>query len=154
MWDALFEIRSTLQFSYLLLTVAAAYRWGAGPERACATSLLFLAVIDWPYHWLVGRGAILSTIDVGHLIMDLVTWSLLYATAMKANRIYTLWIAAFQLIMVLSHFARGSVAIAPLAYAIMNFAPSYAQIMTLCLGIHSHHKRAKQYGSYRSWRTS
>jgi hypothetical protein len=133
----------------------AAWRWGAGPERAAAAVLVWFRAADWLYHGIFQQALDLADIDLAHALIDIVAGVAAFAIALFANRIYTLWFAAVQLLAVFAHLAREmAVAILPKVYAIMFMAPSYLQIILLALGIWAHHRRVARYGPYRSWRLS
>lgn len=144
-------------FNYLSIALlgVAALRWGAGPERICATALVLMTTADPVYHALLGRGTIYASVDVGHLVIDSLVAVVFVGVALQANRVYPLWLSGFQLLSVVSHFAREmSGTIAKLAYALMNYVPYYLILLILAAGIWRHSKRWKRYGPYRSWRTS
>ncbi|MGN6496625.1 MAG: hypothetical protein ACTHK5_04695 [Tsuneonella sp.] len=133
----------------------AAWRWGGGPERATAAILVWFRLADWSYHGLFQQALDLTNIDLAHALIDFVAGIAAFAIALFANRIYTLWFAAAQLLAVLAHIARMlAVGIHPIAYAVMIMAPSYLQILLLAGGIWAHHRRVKRFGPYRSWRLS
>lgn len=139
----------------LALVLAAALRWGAGPERLCAAIMVGMDAIDLVYHFIVGRGAFYESVDIGHLLIDLAAATAFLAVALKANRIYPLWMAALQLISVLAHFAREvNPRAAGLAYAYLGFGPFYLELVVLFAGIALHANRVRRKGMYRSWRAS
>ena len=141
----------------LLVTLlgAASLRWGAAPERICAAVLIFVTLADPLYHLLVGRSTIYGSVDMGHLLIDLALAATFLAVALWANRIYPLWLAAFQLVSVISHFVREVTEIFPkLAYGIMSYGPYSIILMILAAGIWRHRMRVRRYGRYRSWRAS
>ena len=143
------------QFVAMLLVTAAAFVWGASPERASAGAIAYMFLIDYPYHWIFGAGAHYARIDIGHAFIDLSTAFILVGIALRANRMYPLWLAAFQSIALASHLVRElSTNMLPLAYSAMSMAPSYLQLIVLAAGIASHVRRTRRYGPYRSWRTS
>ena len=134
---------------------AASLRWGAAPERICAAVLAFVTFVDPLYHFLVDRGTIYGSVDVGHLFIDLGLAATFLGVALWANRIYPLWLAALQLVSVISHFAREVTDIFPkLAYGIMSYGPYYIILMILAAGIWRHRNRVRRDGLYRSWRAS
>lgn len=144
-------------FNFLSVAIlcAAALRWGAAPERICAAALLAMNVVDRIYHALVGRGTIYASVDIGHLVIDLLVATVFIGVALGANRLYPLWLAAFQLVSVVSHFAReASGKVAEIAYFLMNYAPYYCILLILAVGIALHAMRTKRHGPYRSWRGS
>lgn len=139
----------------MLLILAAAFRWGTGPERICAAVIAAQNVGDRIYHLVVGRGTIYASVDIGHLISDVLAAGIFIGVALRANRVYPLWISAFQLVCVISHFVRevdGGVGI--MSYAVLTYAPYNFILLILAGGIWTHARRVKRYGPYRSWRTS
>lgn len=139
----------------VLANVLAAWRWGAGPERACALVMLLMALAGQVYHSVVGPTYVLHRIDWVYFTIDAAAVAVLLTIAVLANRIYPLWIGLLQLIAFGAHFARlAEDQITPLAYAIMFFLPSWFQALAVSLGIWLHRRRYRRYGRYRSWRTS
>ena len=150
-------MENTQMINILLVTLlgAASLRWGAAPERICAAVLAFMTLVDPLYHLLVGRSTIYGSVDTGHLLIDLGLAATFLGVALWANRIYPLWLAAFQLVSVISHFAREVTDSFPkLAYGIMSYGPYYIILMILAAGIWRHRTRVRRYGRYRSWRAS
>jgi hypothetical protein len=136
-------------------SIGAAWRWGAGPERLCATAFLFTVAADRLYHLVVGRGTYYEAVDLGHLVIGLVTGAILFAVAYWANRIYPLALTALQLLVLLSHFTReASETVGILAYATITYAPFVLQIAILAFGILLHRRRVRRSGPYPSWRSS
>jgi hypothetical protein len=94
-------------------------------------------------------------VDLGLLLIEVIFTVVVVTVALRANRMYTLWIAGFQIIALMAHFARELAdQISPIAYVMMYVGPSYLQIITLGLGIWLHHQRVLRHGNYRSWRSS
>jgi hypothetical protein len=144
-----------VNFVCVCLLAAAALHWGATPERICAATLFTVTFADPAYHILVGHGAIYRSVDIGHLVMDLAVAAVFVAVALRANRVYPLWLAAFQLVSVLSHFAREVTEFFPMrAYGFMSFGPYYFILLILAGGITLHARRIRRLGLYRSWRRS
>jgi hypothetical protein len=143
-----------VNFTLVGLLGAAALRWGAGPEKVCAAALVFVTLVDPIYHILV-RYPVFETVDIGHLVMDAGVAAAFIAVALRANRVYPLWLAAFQLVSLLSHFARELTEVLPmLAYGLMSYGPYYIILLILAGGIFAHARRMKILGPYRSWRNS
>lgn len=137
------------------LPMLAAWRWGAAPERICATVFVGNLVVDRLYHLAVGRGTLYRSVDLGHLAIGVATIIVLASVALKANRLYPLWLSAFQGLVIISHFTReASAKISFLAYALLTYGPSLFQIAILVCGIALHARRVNRYGSYPSWRSS
>jgi hypothetical protein len=141
-----------IQLGLFLVLAGFALRRGAGPERASAAAFFLMYLLDYPYHWLFEE-ARWGQVDMGHALIDGVAAALMILTAVWANRIYTLFLAAFQLLSLSSHFARGlENDVHGLAYAVMIIWPSYLVIATIAIGLVFHRRRVRDYGNYRSWR--
>jgi len=152
MFAAVISNKAVTQWLVLGLLVIMCWWRGAGPERASVSGLMIFGIFDPIYHWVSGRGVIYGAVDVGHLTLDCIVGGLFLAIAMRANRIYPLWLAGFQMIAVLSHVGRDlSTSSAPLAYSILTFLPSYLIITTLCIGLASHILRTARFGPYQAW---
>lgn len=154
MLSLILEYRAVAQELTGVVVALAALRWGGGPERALALVwLIGIEGIDKLYHLITATSFKLNTVDMFHAGLDLGIAVVMVAIALRANRTYPLWIAAFQLVSVLAHVARElSAAISPLSYAIMAIAPSYFQLGLLAGGLLVHIRRKRKVGPYRDWR--
>jgi hypothetical protein len=113
---------------------------------------MIFIVVDPLYHWIAGKSVSYGTVDLGHLAIDLFVGALMIAIALRANRIYPLFAAAWQLLAIMSHIGRmGSSSAAALAYSIMMYVPSYLILITLAIGLTAHIRRTARYGPTRSW---
>lgn len=155
MWTLFVEYRAPAQ-SFVILALFVWSMWkGGGPERGMASTLVAMDLVDFAYHALWGAGQNFAVTDGVHFAIDLGGCAAMVAIALFANRMYTLWMAAFQIIAVNAHLARELVeGIAPIAYVILYIAPSYFQIILLACGIWLHRGRLARFGPYRDWRTS
>ncbi|MCL6252265.1 hypothetical protein M3P36_14580 [Altererythrobacter sp. KTW20L] len=151
----LVDFRPYLQYLIIFALTAYAFARGAGPEKQAGTIMSSMVVLYLAYHLLIPEGGVYDEIDLGHLMIDLVVLVLLGRLAIRANRIYPLWMLAAQLISTLMHLGRGlDTEITPLAYFLLIHAPSYIQVAALALGLAAHRRRVRRFGTYRSWRTS
>lgn len=147
--------RALIQFALMAVVCLLALRKGGGPERGVALVLLSMFIIDRVYHLVLDRGVTLSSVDLFHAALDFAAAIALVVIALRANRMYTLWIAGLQLIALSAHLAREMTSgMTPIAYAILYILPSYFQILALAVGVQMHLKRQKRYGPYRGWRRS
>ena len=150
------ESRVLLQAMVAWTVCAAALAWGGGPERVLAITWLIvfeLALRILPL--LLGLRIQLASVDLWFISLDLLACGVMLAVALYANRSYTLWIAAMQLLAVTAHVARGLVeSISPVAYALMIAVPGWLQLFALAIGLACHILRKRKYGPYRSWRIS
>lgn len=145
----------TINLVSAAILAAAALRWGAGPERTCAATFFAMTFGDAAYHALVGLGPVYGSVDIWHLTIDLGAAVAFIGIALRANRIYPLWLAAIQLISVISHFAREVIERLPkLAYGLMTYLPYYAILFVAAGGLLVHARRRKHHGPYRPWRSS
>ncbi len=149
-WD----FRIVLQ-AYLAWTIGiTAILLGGGPERAVAFTWLLLFelitsaqdLIDTNLHFLTDVDVFLATVDA----FAAAAW---VTIALYANRNYTLWIAAMQVVAVSAHLASGIVEpISPKGYAVMVVAPGWIQLLLLAIGLTAHISRIRKFGPYRDWR--
>lgn len=151
--------RGTISAIATLVLAFACFWRGGGPEKSVAAILVAMQAVDRIYHLIATGGSSMwivsdyTAIDLGHLVIDSASLIGFAVVALRANRIYPLWIGGFQLIMVLSHFGRELAAsVHPFAYAVASYSPFYLQTMFLLIGLVLHLRRQKVWGSYRSWR--
>ena len=155
MLEFLLQYRAIPQYALFLLVFLAALRWGDGPEKASGAWILTLPLGELAYHGILGPEYQTSSTDFGHFAMNSAIAAGFLAIALKANRRYPLWLAAFQLVSVFGHFVRIPMRdLDGAAYLILVTAPSYCLIATLAIGIFRHHRRKAIFGEYRSWRRS
>jgi hypothetical protein len=148
------DIRYWGQIAAIACLVLAAWRWGAGPERILAGVLVWFQAADAVNH-AVAPPAAGFTVFAGHFVIDAIAAIVAVGVAIQANRIYTLWFAAFQLLALFAQIARDLAAgVAQLAYEVLYIGPSYFQILLLAGGIWLHRRRVRRFGPYRSWRNS
>lgn len=145
--------RFAFQFGLMVVVCVLSIRKGGAPERATALVILGMFAADRCYHLVLNRDVMLASVDLFHAALDLVAAIALVVIALRANRMYTLWIAGLQLIALSAHLAREMTeGMSPIAYAILYILPSYFQILALALGLLMHRKRLALYGPYRGWR--
>ncbi|MBX7489834.1 hypothetical protein K3177_15100 [Qipengyuania sp. GH25] len=152
MLDTILDIKADVQHILLVLLAVAAWRYGAAPERLCTAILMgILWLGDVGNHWLFDTSPRFTAVETGHLVLDLTAFAGLLVIAVMANRLYPLWLAGLQGLVVLTHFAQGLTASAPLADSILSIAPFYGLIAILAGGIFAHRRRKRQFGSYAVW---
>lgn len=155
----LWYYRGTITAIATIVLAFACFWRGGGPEKWIAAILVAMQAVDRIYHLIATGGRSIwivsdyTAIDLGHLVIDGASLLGFAIVALRANRIYPLWIGGLQLIMVLSHFGRElAVSIHPFAYALASQSPFYLQATFLYIGLMLHLYRKKQRGPYRSWR--
>lgn len=150
-----FQYRFVVQIALFVCVAIWAFRKGGQPEKACAATFLGMAAGDRLYHALITRAYELETVDLWHFGLDIAVLAALIPIALRANRLYPMLLAAFQIIAVNAHIARDAFTqITPFAYAVMYIMPSYAQLIILACGVGAHVRRHDRFGPYRDWRSS
>ncbi|GGE06139.1 hypothetical protein GCM10011529_10660 [Polymorphobacter glacialis] len=92
-----------LGFAALAISCGVAMKWGGFDERVAAFGLI-LAVIASNF---VGEGKYLHT-ENGVLVVDVLLFGGLLLLALKSDRFWPMWAAAFQLVGTMIHFASMS----------------------------------------------
>jgi hypothetical protein len=92
-------------------------------------------------------------VDPGHVVMDTAETLAIGFVALRANRMWPLWVAAAELTALSGHLA---LAIGPQGLQRGYYATTqmtiYPQLTALLLGTIAHHRRWLRIGSYRDWR--
>ncbi|WP_108788725.1 hypothetical protein [Erythrobacter sp. Alg231-14] len=151
-WDFRVILQDVLAWTICICALI----WGAGPERAVAiTWLLLFEVLHELFALLDDRGRFLANVDAFYASVDGLAAVCWIAIALYANRNYTLWIAAMQVLAVSAHLAKGiAEPISQLGYAVMVIAPSWIQLLLLAVGLIRHILRRRRFGAYRDWRVT
>lgn len=147
--------RYLIQLALMILAVAFAWRKGGAPERAAAMVIASMYVLDPLYHAIWGNVTLYDDLNVGHLAIDLMVLAGTATIALRARRIWTLWLVSVQLVALIAHGLRWmSATVDPLVYALMTRFPSYLQIALLILGTELHRRRTLRGINAPSWRSS
>lgn len=137
----------------LLFAVSVGYAlWRGGkPERAVAVILILMISIDAFVHALTP--ATYAKADPGHLIIDAVAWAAFLFIALRARRLWPLWVSSLQTISLIAHVTKLlNYSIPPIVYAIMQVSSSYVLLIVLIVGTYCNQKRLRQIGSDVPWR--
>lgn len=157
MLDLLFsDSRALIQDILAWSICAAALIWGGEPEKAAALVwIVFFEFLAAVYTVTTGAQFQAENLDTFFAAIDIMAAVCWITIALFANRNYTLWIAAMQVLAMTAHLARGLVeAISPLAYVTMVAVPGWLQLVFLAAGIACHAMRERKHGKYRDWRLS
>lgn len=134
----------------LVFVIAYALIRGGAPERAAALIIVaasFSTITTW-----APASLRYQTVDFGILITDFVMMLSLIALALKAERFWTLWVAAFQVMQFASHIPEMLVPeLLPVTYKIVISVWSYPMLFLLAVGTYRHAQREKIYGTDRPW---
>jgi len=138
----------------LAVTIFWVARYGAAPERVVLQIWLVVTILDVVYHASVGQ-AKYNGIDLIHLVLDVGAMAGFLWVALRANRVWPLWVAALQIQPLAVHLAmmlrlpgHG------MAYWMMITAPANLEFLTLLIGTLAHVHRKRLIGPYRDWRLS
>ena len=131
-------MRITIQIALLFILAALSFAKGGRPEKAVATVMVSMFLLDFPNHALLGYGSY-SSVNIGHLVTETAAMIALVMIALKVDRFWTLWVASAQLISVVSHVLRlMAVDMNPFIYAVMSRWPFVVMLMLLAYGTLSH----------------
>ena len=148
--------RVALQDTWMIVLLVTALIWGGGPEKiAISVWIVVHEISRYLRNYADGFNmtfeeefASVNVLSLAGDSMSLVRFVLL---ALQANRRYTMWIAAFQVIAMLGHATRaysGDVTI--FVYLLMTYGAGWAQIFIMTGGQIAHVRRKK--GVYPDWR--
>ena len=127
-------VRYLVQMALLLAVAVYAWRRGGWSERVAAATLVAPAAIDRIYHLAVASPQY-RQVDLWHVSLDLAMLAAMVWLAMRAPRVWLLWLASLQLISALGHFLHVLELAMPIeVYWLMTIAPSYLQILLLGVG--------------------
>lgn len=146
-------LRIACFLTLLFLATFYALRKGGGPERAMAFILIAMLAADQLLHLVVP--ARFTTLDAGHLAIDLAAAAATLALALTAHRFWPLAATALQILPMLAHFSRAvDLSVHPIAYLSMQVFASWLLPPLLVLATWRHRKRLQFCGNDRSWRGS
>ncbi|WEK47228.1 MAG: hypothetical protein P0Y56_02795 [Candidatus Andeanibacterium colombiense] len=135
-----------------LAVVAYACWLGSAPERQGAVIIATWYVADPIYHMFSGP-AQFRFVDPGHVVMDSIETLAIGYVALRANRVWPLWVTAAETTAISGHI---SVLAEPIglqkAYYAVTQLPIYLQLLALACGTFAHHRSFLRIGPYRDWR--
>jgi hypothetical protein len=141
-----------LIFFGALLAVTTVYAlWKGGrPERIVSLTFLIGAIVT------VAISALSNTqfgsFELGLFTVDLAMLVVIVGVALNAERFWPLWLSAFQIFQVLSHFPTALIAdLLPQTYLIIVSLWAYPMLLILFAGTVRHRQRLAIYGTDRSW---
>lgn len=143
-------VRSSFYIGLLMGTIVYGLIYGGQPERIVAAVLLSTFLLDPLLHQLFISAA--GSFDPAHLVLDTAAFLAFTVVALNANRLWTLWLSALQLITLLSHAIRlFDVSIHPTIYVAMQVVWSYPALLLLAIGTANHRQRLTMVVEDRSW---
>lgn len=127
---------------------------GGPPERigvliAVVASVLSTASVTR------GMAERFTTVEVGVLVIDLVTLGAFLVLAARADRYWPLWVAGFHMVSVVTHAALMiDPGVVPRVYAFAQALWSYPILLAMVVGTIRHRRRLALYGADKSWARS
>jgi hypothetical protein len=143
---------SRIVFFFALLAVACIYSAikGGPPERRAA--MIFILGISISIIAASPSDERFAHPEFGILICDLIMLSAFVMLALYAERYWTIWMCAMQVIQVLSHIPLMLIPeLLPQAYYVITAFWAYPMLLVLTVGTYRHQQRLRQYGVDRSW---
>ena len=141
--------RFAIQVVLILVVLAAAWRFGARPEKAVATiyaTMLFLDVgkVMFVGQWDDGSYGSLVTF---RFLLDLAAFIGVASVALLYDRWWTLWVGSAQLLALCAHLLKSVQApLNPLVYSTMERWPVWIAIVVTGLGTYLHWTRHRRTG--------
>lgn len=143
----------TLFIPLLALVLGYALLKGGAPERLTAL-IMIAASASTVTTWGPWQGRYTS-VELGIFVTDFVMMLALVALALKAERFWTLWVAAFQVMQFASHIPEILVPdLLPVTYKVVISIWSYPMLILLAIGTFRHVQRVREYGNDKSWSAS
>jgi len=122
---------------------------GGTPERV-AVAMLVTAVAA--SIWMPSTGSHrFYQLELGMLAIDSCLFLSITGLALKAQRYWTMWLAAVKLNTVITHLLILSPTLPPWSYAMANAAWSYPSPLLIAIGAIRHRQRLKRYGADPAW---
>ncbi|MWV28425.1 hypothetical protein GRF63_10965 [Erythrobacter sp. GH3-10] len=124
---------------------------GDKPERIVAMVIVAGVLIDRIGHAFLDYGQFLRFSPL-RLALDCLQGAGFFYVALRANRVWPIWIAAAQLVAIMG-------GLAPLAYSTghrhaywaLTQLPIFVQLIALGIGTAAHSGRVRRYGTYSAW---
>lgn len=143
-------VRIAIFVTILLTVLVYALRKGGGPERAMALILIAMALADQILHLFVPPR--FSSIDTGHLAIDLIAAGATLLLALTAHRFWPIPATVLQIFPLMAHVGKAmEISVHPAAYQTMQVAASWLLPPLLALATWRHQRRLRANGNDRSW---
>jgi hypothetical protein len=144
-----------VEIFYLILAFCCLYAAirGGTPEQIGAAIFAGAAVLTTAA--LSAPSARWGTVEVGAFAVDIAMLVALFALALRAERLWPLWVTALQLIGTAGHAVHFAIPeVIREAYAFVMAFWSYPMLFLLVLGTWNHQRRLARFGVDKSWSSS
>lgn len=143
-------IRIAVFVTILSAALLYALRKGGGPERAMALILIAMLLADQVLHLFIPPR--FSSVDMGHLLIDLMAAGATFALAMTAHRFWPMSAAVLQFLPLMAHIGKAAdLSLHPIAYLTMQVAAAWLLPPLLAFATWRHQMRLRTSGIDRSW---
>ncbi len=143
-------VRIAIFLTILLAALAYALRKGGAPERTMALILIAMAAADQLLHLFIPPR--FTSIDAGHLAIDLVAAAASVILALVAHRFWPMLAAVLQILPLMAHVGKAAdITVHPVAYLTMQVSASWLLPPLLVIATWRHQTRMCANGSDRSW---
>lgn len=133
----------------LLATCGYAIMRGGTPEKLTGWLLIAAAGLTFVTGW---RPAMFQQVEITMFLIDLTLLAGLVVIALKADRLWPMVLAAFQLDSAAIHILKLVDAdMISITYALMVAIWSYPMLLILAIGTLRHQRRLAQFGEDRAW---
>lgn len=145
-------LNSGIRLALALALYAAAMVRGSAPERILAGTLLATTVLGMIVVRLMDTQLSISACWAD-LVIDLLAFGVICTTAMRANRVYPVWLGAVQIVKLTSRIWCLALAKPALrAHLMMDAVAFYTQLTIMGLGFAYHVVRSRRLdGGYPDW---
>ncbi len=140
-----------LYYAFALVCSAYVGLKGAGPERAAAAVILVGSALSTA----AMSGLKYASVEIGVFLVDVGALLAFTAIAIRAERLWPLWVTALQIIGTAGHAVKLVDAdVIRTAYAIAMAFWSYPMWFLIVLGTWNHRRRLAKFGADKSWSSS
>ena len=134
--------RFLVQVMLLLIVTVYAFARGGWPEKASVSVFVTMLVLDQAFHLVIGFPVSELLVRRWHFALDAAGLILILAIALRADRIWTLWLASTQILAVIGHLLKPlDTTIFLRIEAIAIRVPTWMAICLIAIGTYLHAQR-------------
>ncbi|WP_374406275.1 hypothetical protein [Pelagerythrobacter sp.] len=123
------------QLALLFVATMLAFWKGGWPERSIAVIMVAWAAADFMLHNAFSHAEIYEVVDLWHFTFDVTGFALFFVVALKADRIWPIWMCSLQFYSVAGHFIRmAAPEMYELVYAVFQRFPYWLEILLIIWG--------------------
>lgn len=140
-------------YSFLLVCCAYVAFKGGAPEKIGVSIILIGSILSTAA--LTSPARRFTSVEVGVVIVDAAAFLALLVLSMRAERFWTLWVTAFQLIATVAHAVKLIESdMIRAVYAIVMGLWTYPVLLIIVFGTWNHQRRLARNGVDKSWSSS